>query len=375
MEIAEGCAGCNELLTHRFEGDIQIKSAFVAKSTFTRRIMTKDLSFTDLINACYHSILRRAPENETAVEQRAAHFSSAKEIVASFIESEEYQNSLPAHQIHDYLKGNQDYDTLNVELNVEPELLHQMFARIQSEWEALGETEPHWSVITSDQFKPEVIRENMDVFLESGRTNVWWMQNVARRNGIELGKHQTCFELGCGVGRLTIPLAEIFGHVTGYDISPGNLRECDAVVAARGADNITTQLMTQVEDIRKAPDIDVLFTIIVLQHNPPPVQLYLLDVLLGKVRPGGLAYFQLPTFIPDYAFSAEEYLQDSAKEMEMHAVPMRDVFKVLRKHGFEVLEVIQDQFTGMRGSHTFFAKKPDVDTHARRPGLWKRLTG
>lgn len=337
--------------------------------------MSKTLTYADLVTACYRALLRREPEEDAAVLARANELGSATAVLQSFLESEEYQNVASGHIIHDYLKANAEHDTLDIEVDVSDETRNQMFERIKGEWAALGETEPYWSVITSDHFRSDSIQANMEMFLQSGRTNVTWMQNIAKRNGIALGKHQTCFELGCGVGRLTLPLAEVFDHVTGFDISPGNLRECEALIKANGIENITTTLMNDIAQVNQAPDFDVLFSLIVLQHNPPPVQKYILDALLSKVRPGGVAYFQLPTALPGYSFNAEDYLDEKAKVMEMHAVPMHAVLALLRAHGFELREVLQDQFTGMSGSHSFMAVKSETSVPARRKGLWKRLTG
>lgn len=338
--------------------------------------MSKTLTYAELITACYRVLLRREPEETSAVAERADDTESAEAVLRSFLTSDEYKNVAEGHIIHDHLMGNHLHATLDIEVDVTNDVRTQMFDRIKGEWAALGETEPFWSVITSDEFRSDSIRENMDAFIQSGRTNVGWLQNIAQRNGVALGKHQTCFELGCGVGRLTLPLAEIFDHVTGYDISPGNLAECEALTKANNISNISTKLMTDIEQIKDAPDFDVLFTIIVLQHNPPPVQKYILDTLLSKVRPGGVAYFQLPTHLPNYSFSAASYLEQTAQDMEMHAVPMHEVLDMLRAHGFHLREVLQDQFTGMPGSHSFFAVKSDAAPgHARRPNLWKRLTG
>ncbi|MEW9918463.1 class I SAM-dependent methyltransferase [Marimonas sp. MJW-29] len=317
--------------------------------------MTSDPTQADLARACYRVLLGREPENERVVEERTAAGMSPEEMMLSFIRSDEYRKHTAEQMIHDYLMANHDYDSLDIEVDVPGQTLARMFERIKAEWAALGETEPYWSVITAEEFRSANIRKNLEVFFQSGQTNIHWMQNLARRNGIETGTHQTCFELGCGVGRLTLPLSELFGHVTAFDISPGNLRECEALIAARGRNNITTRLMTEIETIHEAPEFDVLFSIIVLQHNPPPVQKYLLDVLLSKIRPGGIAYFQLPTYIPQYSFAAEDYLASPPGEMEMHAVPMRHVLALLSQHGFRLLEVLQDQFTGMPGSHSFLA--------------------
>ena len=341
--------------------------------------MTDSFPGSDLVRACYRVLLGREAESDKVVEDRATAIASAEELLRAFTDSDEYRSHMAGKIIHDYLMANHYHDRLEIEVDVPNDILEQMFDRIRQGWEALGETEPYWSVITADEFRADRIKAHMAAFLNSGRSNVAWMQNIARRNGIALGGSQTCFELGCGVGRLTLPLSEVFEHVTGYDISPGNLAECDALVAAQGRSNITTRLMTRIEDIHAAPDFDVLFTVIVLQHNPPPVQKYILDVLLAKIRPGGIAYFQLPTFIPGYRFTAGKYLRSTPQDMEMHALPMRDVLALLRVHGFQVLEVLQDQFTGMPGSHSFFAVRtgdalaPPPPPPAR--GLWRRLTG
>ena len=319
--------------------------------------MSNTLTFADLARACYRALLGREPENEQVVEERAAAGLSPEAMMQSFINSDEFRKHTSEQAIHDYLMLNNTYDHLDIEVDVPPQILSKMFDRIRGEWAALGETEPYWSVLTSDAFRSENIQKHLDDFFQSGQTNINWMQNIAKRNGVKLGKHQTCFELGCGVGRLTLPLSEVFDHVTAYDISPGNLRECEALIKAKGRENITTRLMTDIEDIRQAPGFDVLFSIIVLQHNPPPVQKFILDVLLDKINPGGVAYFQIPTFIPDYSFSVAAYLDDTAREMEMHAVPMHQVLELLRAKGFELREVLQDQFTGMPGSHSFLAVK------------------
>ncbi|HKK56287.1 class I SAM-dependent methyltransferase [Marinobacter sp.] len=321
----------------------------------------------------------REAESDKVVEARAAAANSAETMLTSFTDSDEFRAHVAGKIIHDYLMANYYNDCLDIEVDVSERILDQMFDRIRQEWSMLGDTEPYWSVITSDKFRANKIKEHMEAFLTSGRSNVKWMKNIAKRNGIDLGKQQTCFELGCGVGRLTLPLSEVFHHVTGYDISPGNLAECDALVKAQGKRNITTKLLARIEDLKSAPEFDVLFTVIVLQHNPPPVQKYILDILLTKIRPNGIAYFQLPTFIPDYKFTARTYLRTKPQSMEMHAVPMRDVLELLREHGFQVLEVLQDPFTGMPGSHSFFAvKTAEVTMEATPPpdrGIWRRLSG
>lgn len=322
--------------------------------------MTKELDIKDVVTACYLGILGREPENQEVVDAQATFFETPQAAIEAFLQSTEFQARHSDVPIPIELAANYAYDRLDIEVDVSPDQLAQMFARIAGEWKALGETDPHWSVITADQYRGERLQDNLEAFYASGQPNVTWMQNIAKRNGVTLGAGQTCFELGCGVGRVTLPLADLFDHVHGYDISPGNLAEANAMIRARGTDNITLTQLSLIEDIQSVPAFDVLFTVIVLQHNPPPVQAYMLDALLSKLRPGGVAYFQLPTYIPEYSFDAQSYLASDPIEMEMHAVPMRHVTKMLRDRGCDLLEVVQDNFTGMPGSHTFLAVKSDA---------------
>lgn len=319
--------------------------------------MAKNLTFEELVTACYRGVLQRDPENQQVVTDRAAQIDRPEDIIRTFLESAEfhqlYSNAPPPIE----LAANYAYDTLDIEIDVTPDQLDQMFTRVAAEWKTLGETEPHWSVLTSNDFRSEHIQSNLEAFYDSGQPNVTWMDNMARRNGLTLGAGQTCLELGCGVGRVTLPLANLFDHVHGYDISPGNLAEARAVIEARGVGNITLTQLEAIQEIADIPEYDALFTVIVLQHNPPPIQKYVLNALLSKLRPGGVAYFQLPTYLPDYTFNAKKYLATQAGGMEMHAVPMREVIKMLTANGCELVEVLQDNFTAMPGSHSFMAVK------------------
>jgi hypothetical protein len=42
------------------------------------------------------------------------------------------------------------------------------------------------------------------------------------------------------------------------------------------------------------------FSVITLQHNPPPIMAWLLSQLLGCLNPGGVAYLQIPSYRSGY---------------------------------------------------------------------------
>ena len=69
---------------------------------------------------------------------------------------------------------------------------------------------------------------------------------------------------------------------------------------------------------------DLVYSVIVLQHNPPPVIHMLVRAFLKALNPGGVAYFQVPTYRVGYRFSPGEYLENEGKThamMEMHVIP------------------------------------------------------
>jgi len=46
----------------------------------------------------------------------------------------------------------------------------------------------------------------------------------------------------------------------------------------------------------------------VLQHNPPPLIAMILARLLAGLAPGGVAYFQVPVWLPGYRFRVADLL-------------------------------------------------------------------
>ena len=183
----------------------------------------------------------------------------------------------------------------------------------------------------------------------------------AARAGIDLAGYRTCFELGCGVGRVTLALAGIFDQVTGADIAPPMLEEAKRSAAAFNVTNVRWLLANRFSVYDEIPEFDVFFTGIVLQHNPPPVMAFMLTRLLGKLRSGGIAYFQLPTHRVDYSFSAKDYLShEPSNNIEMHVFPQRPLLELIGRCGCRLLEIREDGAAGESYHHisnTLFVEK------------------
>jgi hypothetical protein len=101
--------------------------------------------------------------------------------------------------------------------------------------------------------------------------------------------------------------------------------------------------------------------VIVLQHNPPPLIAHILRKLLDALRPGGVAFFQLPTYSRGYRFEVAKYLRSKARadSVEMHVLPQAEVFSIVASHSCEMLEVLPDSCVGDPDwiSNTFLVRK------------------
>jgi SAM-dependent methyltransferase len=169
-------------------------------------------------------------------------------------------------------------------------------------------------------------------------------------------------DFGCGVGRLTAALSPHFAEVIGVDVSASHLELGRDVLAKRGIANVSWRLLEKIGDIPELPTVDLVVSLIVLQHNPPPVMRALLEGLLGRLAPRGAAVIQIPTYLPaGYTFDAHAYLEKPSEGMEMHALPQREVFAVARAAGVNVLEVLEDLWIGYGAgsrSNTFVFRRP-----------------
>lgn len=132
-------------------------------------------------------------------------------------------------------------------------------------------------------------------FFESGRRNV--AEQILNDPGnICQGKdpkQMTVLEIGCGAGRITRALAEVFGQVYAVDVSGEMVAQAKAALAdvpnAHIFQNNGTDL-TILGDIQ----IDFAYSFIVFQHIPSREVIYNYTREVNRLlRPGGLFKFQV----------------------------------------------------------------------------------
>ena len=225
-------------------------------------------------------------------------------------------------------------------------------------------------MLTNAQFLPQRLGQTIGEFWASGEHEGEQIVRTLRRHGHSLTG--TCVEYGCGVGRMTMVLARGFREVHGYDISAAHLRCAQERAGELDVRNVVLHecpagILLQLEPC------DFFYSRIVFQHNPPPVIVELIRMALGALKRGGIAIFQVPTYITGYHFNLTEWLStDHPLDMQMHCVPQSRIFQLIAEHGCMALEVREDNSTGSDRmlSNVFVARKCERQGRLAQHGLF-----
>lgn len=300
------------------------------------------------VNYAYRLLLGREPDNEATVNRYVSELRSVKMLRELFMGSMEFRQSLSKQQLSRLPRPQLPSSPMHVQLQAAPEQLAALLAKVAAQWQHLGQTEPHWSVLTNDSYTQDNLPRNQTAFYASGAHEVTEWRGSLARAGLSTAALTHVLELGCGVGRVTMHLARAVPQVTGVDISAPHLALAQARQQQEGIHNIQWAHLQQVAAVAELPECDAWVSRIVLQHNPPPVMAHLLRGLLHKLKPGGVAWFQLPTYKAGYRFEVDKYLAvDNTTSMEMHCLPQRDLLALLAQAGCEVLEIREDDAVGL----------------------------
>ena len=309
----------------------------------------------EYVRTLYRILLTREPESDEVVS-RLARLGSEADILRCFLTSDEFKSRrLLPKPIGSYL----DSSGLPIEDTATADQLQLILEGIMKKWQLFGDTEPHWSVLTHHTFLAKNIKQNIDGFYASGHVNINNAFSAIKRSGGDPNQIRKCIDFGCGVGRLTLPLARHAQSVLGVDVSPGHLKVAKERCQVTGIENISFALLSSLDDIPALPMVDFIISLIVLQHNPPPVINKILSLLLGLLNPGGFCYIQIPTFIEGYSFDINNYINGAKQDMEMNCVPQSAIFRIIHEQGCAALEVREDDWAGSSKiiSNTFLVGK------------------
>lgn len=321
---------------------------------------TKGVTRED-VHAAYELVLKRPPESEHAIRDHLQH-TTVHDLIAALLHSDEFakKSHSPAEVTE---RGWQRFaKPLAIECDhADDAILAELFSCVRQTWEAWGRSDPHFSVLTHPQFRADRFGDNEIAFYSEGAGDERMIASALARARVDPASLPVFVEFGCGVGRATWRLASMFQKIVAVDISKPHLDVARRWLDARKVRNVDLRHLAVLSDY-DCDGYDFWFSRLVLQHNPPPLTLGILVMSLTRLRPGGMALFQIPTYVDGYSFSTADYLHAYTPEarIETHCVPQGAILEVVATSHCEVLEVFEDSDPGTPGaiaSYTFLVRR------------------
>lgn len=309
----------------------------------------------EAVRWAYRLVLGREPENTEVVTEQQQMNSSVHSLRRAFLNSPEFMDGMP-QGARIALQGLEPRNRIDCDGSAA--VLSRLFDHVNKSWHDLGEQDPFYSVLTQPEFRGIPREESIRSFFRSGQGDVERFQKSLERCGLDFSGRPVCLEFGCGVGRVTRALAPHFQKTIGVDISAPHLAQARRLAEEAKVGGIEWKHLSTVAALDELPKVDVIYSMIVLQHNPPPVIDRIVAVFARILKPGGIAYFQVPTYRLGYEFDLQSYLESTIgnPSMEMRVYPQDRVFRYFDDAGAVPVSVVEDDATGMNAyerSNTF----------------------
>ena len=198
-------------------------------------------------------------------------------------------------------------------------------------------------------------RWDEDEFYQYGRAEVDTLFSQLAQAGVK-PESQRALDFGCGVGRLTFPLAERFAEVDGVDISPS------MVEFARSHNQLGDRCRFHLYDGESlegfdTDTFDLVVCLMTLQHVPPFTTERYLAEMVRITRPNGIIAVQIPDSRSPQS-AKRQFKERTVKafhqlkgnpQMEMHARRVAEVAEIFQKAGAAVVAAISDARCGNWG--------------------------
>jgi 2-polyprenyl-3-methyl-5-hydroxy-6-metoxy-1,4-benzoquinol methylase len=244
--------------------------------------------------------------------------------------------------------------------------------KIEKKWEYFGETNPYFAVSTFDKFKSENLDDAALVdFFESGEQYVERIWQEIENNFQSRFQPRQAIDFGCGVGRITLPLAKRCDKIVGVDISENMLKEARLNSEKFNLNNVS--FVKGNDDLSKfSGEFDFIHSFIVFQHIEPKIGEAIFKELVAGLSPGGVGVLHF-TYFENHSsfaqklrfriyrdFSWTYHLRNFIKRENEHLIPLylydlNRLLLVLQENDCHKCQIRFSQH-GAEGALLFFQK-------------------
>jgi len=168
-----------------------------------------------------------------------------------------------------------------------------MLERNSIQWEENAKANALWAILTDHNKRSKAW--DPEEFFRTGHTEVSNVFHYMQSVGISIPEGGSFLDFGCGVGRATRALMARFDRGYGVDVS-------DTMISLANKYSATdarkpAYIVNKVASLNAITDnaIDFVYSHIVIQHIPKPLQPVFIGEFMRVLRPGGIAAFQVPT--------------------------------------------------------------------------------
>jgi len=221
---------------------------------------------------------------------------------------------------------------------------------LQEDFHKLGETDPLGTVLF---LKPDRTPWEVEELFTTGENEIQELVDYLESLGLELPKG-VALDFGCGIGRLTQPLARYFDMCYGVDIAPSMLEL--ACKHNRYRDKCH-YLLNETGDLGLFTDnsIDFILSRITLQNMAPRYSKQYIKEFIRILAPCGLLVFQIPSkplkirqvikyWLPEPLLDLFYKMKYRERpHIEMHGVKREKVIKILEENGATIIDVKPDR--------------------------------
>ena len=188
------------------------------------------------------------------------------------------------------------------------------FTTLQNVWETLAKTDPLWAILSLPSKKGR--KWDVEEFFWEGRVEIDHVLGKVLNSGHTLSRG-TALDFGCGVGRLTQPLADYFAHVVGVDIS-STMIDLARQFNRRGARVEYRQNSVKNLGVFGDQTFDFVYSNIVLQHMHPQYAIGYIKEFFRITKTDGFIVFQIPSHLTE-AYLPHDYVETPLPEMACRA--------------------------------------------------------